>query len=69
MPSSQNLADLEVALVPALTSNLLQGDEVCPHLSILLRIQNGQWKRLALKKKLLRNDCGFVNLLFLIESL
>lgn len=59
----------QVALGPALTSSLSPGDEVCPHLRILLRIQNRQWKRLALKKKLLRNDCGFVNLLFLIESL
>lgn len=59
----------QVALGPALTSNLSQGHEICPHLRILPRLQKGQWKRLALKKKLIRNDCGFVNLLFLIESL
>lgn len=33
------------------------------------RNQKGQQKRLALKNKLLRSDCGFVSLLFLIESL
>ena len=33
------------------------------------RNQKGKQKRLALKKRLLRSDCGSVNSLFLIESL